>query len=116
MATSSSPEHVEVPLDTALPPLPESPLPPTFVSDVTEHHQDTMATPTIRRVRANENQAITRTDDRLDETNWTVWRHRLTLMLQICGVQGYVSGAVQRPDITKALEGASNWDFNDTCR
>ena len=70
--------------------------------------------PSIQRVRASENQAITRTDDRLDDTNWTVWRHRLTLMLQICGVQGYALGTVQRPDPSQDPEGANNWDFNDT--
>ena len=35
-------------------------------------------------------------------------------MLQICGVQGYVAGTVQRPDLAQDPEGASNWDFNDT--
>ena len=70
--------------------------------------------PSILRVRASENQAITRTEDRLDDTNWTVWRHRLTLMLQICGVQGYVTGTVECPDPGQDPEGASNWDFNDT--
>ena len=85
--------------------------------DVSDSHQGTNQTtviPAIQRVRANENQAITRTEDRLDDTNWTVWRHRLTLMLQICGVQGYVTGAVKRPDPVQDPEGANNWDFNDT--
>ena len=73
-----------------------------------------MTNPAIQRVRANENQAITHTDDHLDETNWTIWQHRLTLMLQICGVQGYIAGTVQRLDPAEDPEGASNWDFNDT--
>jgi hypothetical protein len=73
-----------------------------------------ISTPSIQRVRANENQAITRTDDRLEDTNWNVWRHQLTLMLQICGVQGYALGTVQRPDPSQDPEGATNWDFNDT--
>ena|ERR1700733_9098128 len=63
--------------------------------------------PSMQRVRANENQAITRTDDRLDDTHWTVWRHRLMLMLQICGVQGYALGTVQRPDFSHDPEGAT---------
>ena len=113
MATPES-MHVEVALDTALPPLPESPLPTTFTSVTTDGHQGTTKTPTIRRVRASENQAITRTEDRLDETNWTIWLHRLTLMLQMCGVQDYVTGSVERPDQVQDPEGASNWDFNDT--
>src|SRR5271155_1114503 len=71
-------------------------------------------TPSIQRVRTSENQAITRTDDRLDDTNWNVWRHRLTLMLQICGVQGYALGTISRPDPSHDPEVANNWDFNDT--
>jgi gag-polypeptide of LTR copia-type len=71
-------------------------------------------TTTIQRVCASENSAITRTEDRLNEENWMVWRHRLTLMLQICGVQDYVTGGVHRPDIDQDPNGAANWDFNDT--
>ena len=76
------------------------------------HH--TLSKPSILWVHANENQAITRTEYHLDDTNWTVWRHRLTLMLQICGVQGNVTATVQWPDTNQDPEGASNWDFNDT--
>ena len=43
-----------------------------------------------------------------------MWQHRLTLMLQICRVQGYVAGTVQRPNLAQEPEGANNWDFNDT--
>jgi hypothetical protein len=70
--------------------------------------------PSIQRVCANENQAITCTDNHLDDTNWTVWCHRLMLMLQICGVQGYTLGTVQHPDPSQDPEGANNWDFNNT--
>ena len=35
-------------------------------------------------------------------------------MLQICGVQGYVTGTLQRLDPNQDPEGVSNWDFNDT--
>jgi hypothetical protein len=100
--------------DTILPPLPTTP-PPLATTSVEDDHQRTgAAKPAVQKVRANENQAITRTQDPLDETNWTVWRHRLTLMLQMCGVQGIVDGTVQRPDPAQDPEGAANWDFNDT--
>jgi len=59
-------------------------------------------------VRANENQAITRTDNCLDDTNWTVLAPLLMLMLQICGVQGYALSAVQCPDPSQDPEGANN--------
>ena len=35
-------------------------------------------------------------------------------MLQICGVKGYVTGEIARPDPAQDPEGAENWDFNDT--
>ena len=113
MSTSSI-LPVEGDPDTVLPPLPDSLPPAAFHNNTNEVHQGTMTNPAIQHVRANKNQAITRMDDRLDETNWTIWRHQLTLMLQICGVQGYVAGTVQRPDPAQDPEGASNWDFNDT--
>lgn len=75
---------------------------------------DTIMTPSIQWVHANENQVITCTDDHLDDTNWTVWHHWLTLMLQICGVQGYALGTVQCPDPSQDPKGASDWDINDT--
>ena len=67
-----------------------------------------------QRVCANENQVITHTGDHLDDTNWTVWHHWLTLMLQICGVQGYALGTIQCPDPSQDPKGATNWDFNNT--
>ena len=35
-------------------------------------------------------------------------------MLQICGVQNYITGGTPRPDVALDPEGAANWDFNDT--
>ena len=72
-----------------------------------------ISTPSIQQVCANENQAITCTNDCLDDTNWTVWHHQLTLILQICGVQGFALGTIQCPDFSQDPEGATNWDFND---
>ena len=74
MSTSSI-LPVEGDPDTVLPPLPDSPPPAAFHNNTNEGHQGTTTNPAIQRVRANENQAITHTDDRLDETNWTIWRH-----------------------------------------
>ena len=113
MSTSSI-LPVEGDPDTVLPPLPDSPPPAAFHNNTNEVHQGTTTNLAIQCVQVNKNQAITHMDDRLDETNWTIWRHQLTLMLQICGVQGYVAGTVQRPDPAQDPEGASNWDFNDT--
>ena len=72
MATSSS-EHVEVAPDNALLPLPDSPVPDAIMSGVADGHQDIMTIPTIQQVQASKNQAITHTDNCLDNINWTVW-------------------------------------------
>ena len=72
MATSSS-KHVEVAPDNALPPLPDSPVPDAITSGVADGHQNITTNLTIQQVWASENQAITRTDDCLDDINWTVW-------------------------------------------
>jgi len=45
---------------------------------------------TIVRVRASENSALTRTNNPLNDNNWTVWRKQITLMLEMCGVDEYV--------------------------
>ena len=99
---------------TGLPPLPVTPPPVTATTHANENPQGITNIPSVQRVKATKNQAITRTDDCLDETNWTVWRHRLMLMLQICGVKGYVNGTVKCPDSAHDPEGARNWIFNDT--
>ena len=113
MATSSS-EHVEVAPDNALLPLPDSPVPDAITSGVADGHQDITTIPTIQQVRASKNQAITHTDDCLDNINWTVWWHRLMLMLQICGVQDYVTRNIWHPDPALDPKEARNWNFNDT--
>lgn len=51
-------------------------MPTETMSPLTGTYQDSkVPRPTIQKVQANENQAITQTDDRLDDTNWTIWHH-----------------------------------------
>ncbi len=68
----------------------------------------------VARVRANENSAITRLNDPLNESNWTTWRGKMNLMLKLCGVDPYVQGKVKCPEETIDPESADNWVFNDT--
>ena len=77
------------------------------------HNGQPITTPTVKCVCVNENSAITRTQDSLNE-NWTVWRHRLLLMLQICGAQDYITRGTPRLNMDLDPEGAANWDFSDT--
>ena len=67
----------------------------------------------INRVRTNENSAITRTPDLLNDTNWFAWRIRMTFMLRMCGVEDYVKGRVNRSNPQTDPMGAQNWEFND---
>ena len=63
---------------------------------------------TIVRVRASENSALTRTNNPLNDNNWTVWRKQFTLMLKICGVDEYVQGLVSRPNPNVDSQGAKH--------
>jgi hypothetical protein len=67
----------------------------------------------INRVHADENSAITRTRDPLDDTNWFIWRDRMTFMLKMCGVDDHVKGRVDCPDPHTDPAGAENWAFSD---
>ena len=97
-----------------LSPVPDSPNANQPLPVQTNHNGQLTMTPTIKCVRPNENSAITRTQDSLNDENWTVWQQRLLLMLQICGVQNYITRGTPRPDVGLDPEGAANWDFNDT--
>ena len=62
----------------------------------------------IARLRAK----VIRTNP-LDDANWTHWRMKMTPILTMCGVKGYVEGQIQCPDPTVDPDGANNWAFND---
>lgn len=70
--------------------------------------------PSIARVEAKENSFITQLSDPLDDTNWSVWSMDVTLTLEMCGVEEYAQGRVERPDKHADPIGAANWSFNDT--
>ncbi len=67
----------------------------------------------VVRVRADESSAITRINDPLNDRNWIIWRQRMTLMLELCGVEAYVQGRTICPNPIDDPEGASIWAFND---
>jgi hypothetical protein len=68
----------------------------------------------IGRVHVNEDSAITVIREPLDETNWHVWRHRMSLALHLCGLDAYVTGQITRPNPQEDPVGSANWTFNDT--
>ena len=59
-------------------------------------------------------EAITKLSDKqhLDETNWTLWRDRITRLLKLSGVEEYITGTIKEP-VDKSSENAKNWSFND---
>jgi len=69
----------------------------------------------VKRVRGgDENPALIKIDDPLDDANWCSWRPHITLVLKLCGVLAYVKGEITRPDPVEDPAGADNWTFNDT--
>jgi gag-polypeptide of LTR copia-type len=69
--------------------------------------------PSVPRIRANEIPGTFHINDPLNGENWTVWRERMMPMLQVCGLEGYISGRTKRPDPTEDPAGADNWDSNN---
>jgi len=68
----------------------------------------------VKRVRGDENPALIKVNEPLDDTNWCSWRPHITLVLKLCGVHAYVKGEIARPDPVEDPAGADNWTFNDT--
>ena len=64
--------------------------------------------------RTSPREAITKLSDKqhLDETNWTLWRDRITRLLKLSGVEEYITGMIKEP-MDKSSENAKNWSFND---
>jgi hypothetical protein len=63
----------------------------------------------IKRVSAN----IIEDPDRLDNSDWMLWRASMGHILTACDVIGYVRGQIPCPDPTVDPDGANNWAFND---
>ena len=58
--------------------------------------------------------SISKLREPLDDTNWTVWRDRITRVFTYCGVDGYINGTIKRPDPTSIDPNAATiWDTNN---
>jgi hypothetical protein len=68
----------------------------------------------VKRVRGNENPALIKMNEPLDDANWFNWRPHITLVLKLCGVYTYITGEIACPDPVEDAAGADNWTFNDT--
>ena len=54
--------------------------------------------PSIIWVKANENTGITKLNDHLTDTNYNTWKGQMILTLEICGIEQYAMGAVEKPN------------------
>ena len=74
---------------------------------------DYLDEPSIVQAKANENTGITKLNDHLTDTNYNTWKGQMWLTLEICNVEKYALGTVEKPDADLDLQGWKNWDFND---
>lgn len=49
----------------------------------------------------------------LDDKNWAIWSKRITPILKVCKVYGYVKGTIPKPDPAIDPESSLNWETND---
>jgi hypothetical protein len=57
---------------------------------------------------------ISKLREPLDDTNWTIWRDRISRVFAYCGVDCYVKGTLKRPDPVLADPSTvAIWDAND---
>ena len=65
-----------------------------------------------KKSRHVEGSSITKLSEPLTKTNWLSWRERMKRVLQLCGVEAYAEGTIDRP-IGPMTENTVNWEFND---
>jgi hypothetical protein len=54
---------------------------------------------TVVWAKANENTRITKLNDHLTDTNYNTWKGQMMLTLEFCGVEKYVMGTEEKPDV-----------------
>ena len=59
------------------------------------------------------NSSITKMKDRLNETNWVVWRELIRRIFALCGAEPYVYGQLKCPDPDVDRQMAEVWHTND---
>src|SRR5882762_748190 len=90
--------------------------PTTSGQSLTNHPDDSESQsnhPSVTRVKANENTGITKLNDHLTDTNYNTWKGQMMLTLEICGVEQYTMGVVEKPNADVDRLGFHNWEFND---
>ena len=77
---------------------------PNHDQPITNHPTETQPStqsnnPSIIRVKANENTGITKLNNHLTDTNYNTWKGQMMLTLEICGVEQYAKGTVEKPNV-----------------
>ena len=68
---------------------------------------DQINIPSVIRVKANENTGITKLNDHLTDTNYNTWKGQMMLTLEICGVEQYAVGTVEKPNVEVDAAGSA---------
>ena len=91
--------------------------PTTSGQSITNHPDESPSNqsnhPSVIRVKANENTGITKLNNHLTDTNYNTWKGQMMLTLEICGVEQYALGTVEKPNAEVDRPGFHNWEFND---
>ena len=67
----------------------------------------------VTQVKANENTRITKLNDNLTDTNYNTWKDQMMLTLEICRVEEYAKGVLEKPNVEVDRQGFQNWEFDD---
>ena len=57
---------------------------------------------------------ITQLQEKLDDTNWIVWREQIHHVLELCDVLPYIDGSLPCPDpVLASIDTQRAWHHND---
>jgi gag-polypeptide of LTR copia-type/Zinc knuckle len=71
--------------------------------------------PSIELIRFKDYASVARVPERehLTNENWYNWKERMSRVSVTCGITGYLTGSIKRPEKAKDYEGSRNWHMND---
>lgn len=100
----------ENPTEPTSPPSGSITTPGSTLSTITQVTPGNLAT--ITKIE-HRNSSITKMKERLDDTNWVVWRELIHRIFAICDVEPYVYGQLKCPDSAVDRQMAEVWRTND---
>jgi hypothetical protein len=67
----------------------------------------------IYKMKVCDSPTSVRTPEHLDDTNWGIWRQRMTHSLSFYRVEGYLYGIPVCPSNDDESDDLENWEHND---